>query len=132
MSQVFQSDAQGVTPALAVVTTAETVAILGNFLSPPFGTCKVKVVGMMSLTIGASTTSVTLRIRRNPQGENVIVLAMTLVTVTAAAVVLLPVMFTDILADGRSVQYEITVQQAAATGNGTINQAYIDATIISG
>ena len=132
MAQQYQEDAVQNSSPTTVTTTTETTGVTGNFLNPPFGTCKVVLTGFIALTVGTGTTTVTLRIRRNPSGENTIVVNYTLVNVTAGNVVLLPVFGTDALPDGRSVQYAITVQQAGATGNGSIVFAFMNAEIISG
>ncbi|MGH3630265.1 MAG: hypothetical protein ACRDRL_22835 [Sciscionella sp.] len=131
MSQQFNQDAVQVT-AISIIAATETQAVLGNFLNPPYGGCKAVVSAFVMLTVGTGITSVSVRIRRNPNSENVVVGGPAGVTVVAGNVVLLPVILTDIIPDGRPVQYQVTVQQAGGAGNGTANIATVDATLISG
>lgn len=132
MSQVFSADAVNNTASTTVTTTSETTAVTGNFLNPPFQNAKAFVEAELALLVGSSTTSVTIRIRRNPTAENVVVASMAGVTVTAGNTVALSLQAADAIPDGRPVQYAVTVQQAAATANGTINFANIGTTLISG
>ena len=134
MAQQFQRDAQAAAAAVTVVTTAETAIVTTNFVNAPFGTFKAVGLAVVFFTPGTATTSVQLRIRRNPTGDNTVVANQTIVagfTVGSLGVVLIA--FTDAVPDGRAVQYQVTVTQAAATGNGTAAAgSYIDATLLSG
>lgn len=132
MSQVFSADAVNNTASTTVTTTSETTGAVGNFVNPPFQTAKCFIEAMIALLVGASTTTVTIRIRRNPNAENLVVASVAGVNVTAANTVVLSLQAADAIPDGRPVQYAVTVQQAGATGNGTINFANVALTLISG
>jgi len=133
MSQQFQRDAQNLAANVAIPTTTETTVITTNFLTPPFGTYKGTVIAVVLMTVGTGTTAVTVRIRRNPSAENIVLGTAQAVTAVAGNVVSLALMATDSVPDGRSSQYAVTVQQTAATANGTgLAGSGIDATVISG
>jgi hypothetical protein len=132
MSQVFSADSVNNTSATTVTSTSETAAVTGNFLNPPFGSCKACVVAVMALTVGTGMTAVAVRVRRNPNAENVIVQAIAGISVTAANTVLLTVTVNDSVPDGRPVQYQITVQQSGGAGNGSLVFSSIYTQLISG
>lgn len=132
MSQVFSGDSVNNSTATTVTTTSETPAAAGNFVNPPFGNAKAMVSGVAALTAGTGTTAVTVRIRRNPNAENVIVATSGAVTLAAGNVGLLSLEAADVIPDGRPCQYQITVQQTGASGNGSISFANISTILISG
>jgi hypothetical protein len=132
MSQVFAGDSVNSTAAITVTTTGETTAITGNFLNPPFGNAKAIVLGQLYLSTGTGTTTVNVRIRRNPNAENLALVGTPNINVTAGNSGLLSVQVADAIPDGRPVQYALTVQQAGATGNGSILEANITTLLISG
>jgi len=133
MSQQFQADAQLLAAPATITTTTETQGPKTNFLTPPYGSFKAKVVAVVQVVVGTATTSLTVQIRRNPNGENVAINGFASIPVTVGQQPVITVAGTDQVNDGRSVQYVATVTQIAATGNGTINAgSYIEATILSG
>lgn len=132
MSQQFGSDAVQNSNPTVVTANTETVGVLGNALTPPYNTCKAVLNGIIALTVGTGQTSVAIRIRRNPAAENVIVANYAVITSTPATTQIFPIMATDALPDGRTVQYEVTVQQAGGGGNGSIVFAMIESTLLSG
>ena len=120
-----------VTPA-TVTTTSETPAVTGNFVNPPFQNAKAVVQGMLVLTLGTGATAVTVRLRRNPNAENVAIGASQPVTGTAGQTV--PYVFnaSDAPIGPGPVQYQLTVQQTGASGNGTVSFANVTTFLISG
>lgn len=132
MSQVFSADSVNVFGSTTVTLTTETTLVTGNFLSPPFGNAKAVVSANAQLTVGTGTTSVRIIVRRNPNAENVAVMNLNFINVTAGNAVLLAGQVADPIPDGRPVQYAFTCTQNGATGNGTVNFANVTAMLISG
>ena len=132
MAQVFSADAVNNTASQTVTGTTETTVALGNFVNPPFGNAKGYVEAYCTLTVGTGQTSVQVRIRRNPNAENVVVAASGPLTATAAAVAAFSIQAADAIPDGRPVQYALTVTQAGGAGNATVSFANISTTLISG
>lgn len=132
MSQVFSGDSVNNTASTTVTTTTETVMVTGNFVNPPFQTAKAMVSGTVNLLTGTGTTAVVLRIRRNPNAENVQVGAALTITAAATTTVQLSMQAADAIPDGRPVQYAVTVQQTGAGANGTGNFSNVSTILISG
>ena len=132
MSEVFAADSVNNLAGTTVVTTAETAAVTGNFVSPPYQNAKAIVSAVVSLQTGTGTTTATIRIRRNPNAENVVVGGPMTLTLSAGGIFTLSAQAADPIPDGRSVQYQATVQQASATGNGSTGAANISVFLISG
>ena len=118
---------------ITIPTTTETNGPTTNSLPIPYGNGKVRVTGIAQIGTGTGVTAVQVRIRRNINGENVVVGFVNNVAAAASSQIAVPVEFTDQLNDGRSVQYTLSVQQVGATGNGTISAGTtIDAMVMSG
>ena len=132
MSQVFSADSVNAYVNTTLTLTTETTAITGNFLSPPFQNAKASVKGLIYFTTGAGTTSVTIRVRRNPNAESVNLSGLSNLNVSAPATYAMPFQVADPIPDARPVQYTVTVQQNGATGNGNITFASIETMLISG
>lgn len=134
MSQIFSADAIRPTLPIAVVTTAETIAATGNELPIPYVNGKVIIRGFILFTVGTDGTSVTVRVRRGTSITSTLVSGAIAVTqgVVAAGVVAIPFYAVDIVGALGTVQYSVTVQQAAATANGSIVDAVINTEVISG
>lgn len=132
MSQVFGGDSVSVTTSATLPQSGETTAVTGNFLNPPFQNAKAMVSATVQLTVPASATGITLRIRRNPNAENVIVQGSGTLNATATNIVLLSIQGSDPIPDGRPVQYAVTVAPTGASANGNIGNATISTLLISG
>lgn len=132
MSQVFQADNVMNATNTSIPGVTEATLVTGNALNPPFGTCKASIVAQATFTVGTAQTTATLRVRRNPNQENVQVAALNLVSVTAGNIVALTIVCNDSIPDGRPVQYAVTVQQAGGAGNGTNSLAAVQTILISG
>lgn len=132
MSQVFSADSVNQTASVTVPTTTETAIVTGNFVNPPFQNAKAVVEGIVMLTVGASTTTVTMRIRRNPTAENVIVGVSVPVTEIAGNLVQIAYQVADAPIGPGPVQYQVTVQQTGATANGTAQFGNVTTMLISG
>src|SRR5271154_821012 len=134
MSVQFQEDAQVLAAPVAMVTTAETSGPQTNFLTIPYQNAKGTGFAILFVNPAAATTTLTLRVRRNINAENVVVATQIIAAgFTAGSLGFLAIAFTDPIPDNRAVQYTATVQAAGTAANGTIAAgSYIDATTLSG
>lgn len=119
MSEVFSAD--GVAPAATIVLgqDVETTVATSNALGIPYQTAKIIGAGLAVLTFAAATTTVRLRVFRNPAGENVSVFDQT-IDVTASKTAALPIGFVDSVANRDAVTYRLTALTASAGAAGTI------------
>ena len=131
---VFSEDVQVAAGAIAVITTAETLAAVSLNLTLPSGSGKALVSGRVTLTVGASTTGVTLTIYRGAVIGGSIVGAQVNQTgnFTAGGTATFDVEYVDPLANVGGAQYCLSVKQIGATGNGSILNALIHTTVLSG
>lgn len=134
MAQQFSEDAQALAAPATMVTTAETSGPQTNFLTIPYQNGKAEGVAVLFVNPSAATTTLTLRVRRNINAENVIVASQVIAQgFTAGSLGVLLIAFVDPIPDNRAVQYTATVQAAGTAANGTIAAgSYIDATVLSG
>jgi len=117
---------------VTLVTTAETVIVSTDRVASPRQTVQAMILAWAQLTTGTATTTVTARIRRGLLATDPLVGEANAVTIGAAAggVEVFSVFVSEGLADAASVIYSLTLEQAAATGNGTALQAAILALLI--
>jgi hypothetical protein len=120
--------------ALAVPTTTETAFLVSAAVKVPTQTCLVHVRVWAQLTTGAGTTAVTPRIRRSGAVTGDLVGVAIPETLKAAAGGTEPFVVEAIeeRADMDMVQYVATLQQANATGDGSVLQAAIEVEILGG
>jgi hypothetical protein len=119
---VDAADLGGATVTLT--TTAETVVLVGPRLQTPKETSFVLAVGVFTLAPGASTTAVTARIRQGTTVTGSVVgQPYTTAVVSGGANFSGMVMAFQQVQLNDYVQVCLTVQQAAATANGTVNGA---------
>ena len=131
---LFAEDVQVPAAPVSVVTTAETLIIIGNALTMSSPNGKAVVRGWLDLTVGAGTTAITITIYRgnaiggtvigqkNPEAGDF----------TPGSTAHFDVEFIDLLVNVSGAQYCMSVTQTGATGNGTVQNALIDTTILSG
>jgi len=134
MSQLQGGDAVSSTTAVTLTNGAQTTVITGNFVTPPLGTFKAKVIAHVVITLGSIPTNVALVIFRNPNGDNVQVYSSGSITagVAAGVVITFVAAVTDIVPDGRPVQYRLSVS-ANGTGTNDVTLAqYIEVILLSG
>jgi len=117
-----------------VPTTTETIAATGNPVPLPSTNGKAVIRAWVQLTVGASTTAVTLTVyagnaiggrvvgQQNANAGNF----------TAGQLGAFSCEFTDALSNIGGAQYCVSVKQTGATGNGTIQSASIDTMVLSG
>lgn len=131
---LFCEDAQGAGGPITVLTTAETLAIWSFPLTLSSGNGKAVIRGWMDLNVGAGTTAITITIYRgnaiggtvigqkNPEAGDF----------TPGSTAHFEVEFIDLLNNVGGAQYCMSVTQTGATGNGTILDALINTTLLSG
>jgi hypothetical protein len=112
-----------VTADTTVVTTAETVAGSVFVAAVPGPGARVRLIGDMTVTTGASTTALTPRWRRGIDATGVLVGEGNPVTAAAATNNDLSFNVTDTPGEVAGQTYVLTVQATAATANGTVLSA---------
>lgn len=129
-SLVFPRLRKSVTAAnVTVTTTTETVVVTLTGVSMPSGDGRVRLSGFVQMTLGTATTTVTVRVRRGTTTAGTLVGEGNPIAIPSAAGT--DAAFTTDVEDtpgevaGQS--YVLTVEQAAATGNGTVLQAALEA-----
>lgn len=134
LAVLLGEDVQAPAVPIAVVTTAETLIATSVPLTMPTPNGKAVIRGSMLLTVGASTTAVTLTIyagaalagrvvgQQIAQGGNF----------TAGKSALFQVEGVDMLNNVTGVQYCMSVLQTGASGNGSVVNAIIDTKLLSG
>lgn len=132
MSQVFAADAMTVTSTTTVTLNVNTPVVTSHFVNPPFQNAKAQVEAVLVLTPGTGTTLAGIGITRNPAAEALQIGASGYVTVVAGQPTLFPLAVSDAIPDGRPVQYQLTVVQSGATGNGSVSFANISVLLMSG
>lgn len=132
MSQVFAADSVNFTGTLTINVSAETPVVTGNFLSPPFANAKAIVTATVWFAAGAGNTFVSVRIRRNPNGENLIIPYALNETAAAGNNSVFQMQVADTIPDGRPVQYQVSIQQNGASATGSVFLANVSALLISG
>jgi hypothetical protein len=127
------ADIQNAT-GITVVTTSETVAVVGLPCSIPGNTCKVGIKATLVFTPGTSTTSVNIRIYRGTSASG------TLVSInqnqggnfTAGSTTVFSMTATDALVNAGVAQYCVTITQVGAAGNGTLSSGTLETMVLSG
>ena len=134
MPEVLEKGAAFSTTNITVTTTTEQVAISSGRVPIPTATCRAVVRAWCQLTLGTATTTVTPRIRRGTAITDPVVGEANPEQIKTAAGSTEPYMIQveESLQDRESVEYSFTVQQAAATANGTVLQAHIEVEILNG
>jgi hypothetical protein len=110
--------------AVSVPTTTETVlATIGPFnenqVTPSQG---IAFDGNINLLAGTGATAATVRVRQGTGITGALVGVAQVQTVTAGNTVNIPIAELDPTLVQVGAQYSVTVQQTAATGNGTVNR----------
>lgn len=127
MGLIRQIQASSQTTAVALVTTAETLIITSPPVEYSSGQPQAIVICWGQLTTGVGTTTVTPRIRRGNLVTGPLIGLANAENVKVAAGGTEPffIMLTELPPIGDLLQYSFTLQQAAATGNGSCIQASI-------
>lgn len=118
----------GVTADTTLVTTAETVVATVTGVSTAQPGQFVDITGFANITLGASTTAVTLRVRRDSLTGTLVGEANAEQDFTAAGSTERHSIFAQEVNPGEFLgrTYVLTVQQTAASANGTVVDAGIE------
>lgn len=111
-----------------VVTTAETAAVISDPVTGSTDGAEYTISGMVNITTGTGTTEVVVRVRRGNGVSGALVGETEPQTIAAGAKGNIPYGVTDQPGAVGSQQYTASVVQTGASGNGTINNAYITVT----
>lgn len=106
----------------SLVTTAETAVVTTTPVQVGGGSAGAWLSGDVQVTVGAGTTNMTVRCRFGSGTGGALVDTAITVPVTAGNTISLPFNFFDLSnanEQAGGTQYTITLQQTAATGNGT-------------
>ena len=111
--------------AQTITTTTETIVATSPPAAVPFGSAFAFVFGFLQMSTGTGVTGVTARIRRGNLVTGPLVGGANVVAAAASTAIGADIAVLDSLVSFDAAQYVLTIQQAAATGNGTVNQATI-------
>ena len=119
---------------VAVPTTDETTLLQSGAVQVPVHTCIAHVRAWCQLTSGVAATGITARLRRGADSGNQLVGEANVTTLAAAAGGNEQVFVEAVerRENVSAVSYELSVQQAAASGNGTFLQGLIEVEILTG
>lgn len=120
MSRQYENQLSGTVP---IVTTAETVALVTSRVSTTYESDPINIEGMVNVTGGTGTTACVIRIRRGNGTTGTVVRAADTDSIAAGNTESFPIQGVDTPGDVAGQVYSLTVQQTAATGNGTVNGA---------
>jgi hypothetical protein len=132
MPELYEKNWTFQTANVTVPTTTETVAVISPPVTLPLRNHHILVKAWAQLTVGTGATGITARIRRGNSVTAPLVGEANLEAVKGAAGSTEPIVIAvaEDVQDLESVQYCLTVQQAAATGNGTVLQALIEVEVL--
>jgi hypothetical protein len=105
-----------------LVTTAETVVATLGGVSTQSADGLVQLDGFASLTTGTGVTAAVVRVRRGIDATGTLIGEATTSQIAASLPTTLAITVQDAPGEG-TFSYVLTVQQTAATGNGTCTQA---------
>ncbi len=130
MAELLEKEVGRRTTALAVVTTTEIVCATSGAIAPPRPGTRAILRGLVELDTGADTTAVTIRIRRGTTITGTLVSEAIAEETTAALAETWVVSALDEPGDVGTVTYVVTIQQTAASANGTVDNATIEVDLI--
>lgn len=124
---ISEVDITCTTTDVTLTTTTEGIAVTGGLVTVPRDNAFVCVYAYSQLTTGAATTTVTPRIQRGSAVTGTVVGDATALTIQAAAGD--EEQYSHFACEERTnvsaVQYNYSLQQAGASGNGTVLQSCI-------
>ncbi len=126
-ADVKEIDVVTFTANVTLTTTTETVVATGGAINIPTDTALAACFAWAQLTTGVGTTTVTPRIRRGTAITDTLIGEANAEAIKAAAGSIEPffAMVSEFFSLRGSVQYVFTLQQTAATGDGTALQGGI-------
>lgn len=127
MADIREFTAGSFTANVTLTTTTEGVVITSDPVSLPAPGCQVYVFAIAQLTSGTNTTAVTPRIRRGTAITDTLVGEANAETIKTAAgsTESFALAVVDAPGDRDKVTYSFTLQQTAASANGTTLQGSI-------
>ncbi len=133
MAELYEIGAAASAVNVTLVTTAETIIITSEAVNIPYGQARLFVNAWAQLTTGVGTTAVTPRIRRGTLVTDTLVGEANAegIKIAAGGTEPFKLAVLDTVTGYGSVQYVFTLEQTAATGNGTALQAGIVAFLMS-
>lgn len=120
MTSLLKAPTTTVVTNPTMVTTAETVIATLTAISPSTGGEPIALTAWADITLAASTTGLTLRVRRQSLTGTVVATAGP-IAATASARVIADMDCTDFPGDVAGFVYVLTAQAAAASANATVN-----------
>lgn len=120
--QIQDAVANFTTANVTLTTTTENVCVTTPLMRVNRNSAIVMIVAWANLTTGAATTTVTPRIRRGTAITSTLITEANVVTIGAAAgsnEQFQMVAFEQLTSE-QVLQYSFTLEQASATGNGTV------------
>lgn len=119
---------------VSVPTTTETVAIASGPVTVPFETARILITARCQLTLGTGTTGVTPRIRKGSGVTGAVVgdAILEAIKTAAGSTEQFTLTVSESVQDVANVEYAFTVQQTAASANGTVAQASIEVEVLNG
>lgn len=112
-----------------ITTTTETVVATVPGLSTRDGGETVSLVGTVQVTIGTTGSALTPRLRRGTTATDTLVGEGNPVSATAGDTVTVTIQADDVPGEVAGQSYVLTVQQTAATGNGSALFAAVEALV---
>lgn len=120
MARQYENQLSG---TVNVVTTTETVALVTPPVSTTFAGDQIDIEGKVNMLAGTGTTACVLRIRRGNGITGTVVGVAETDTLAAGSSESFPLQAVDTPGDVAGQVYSLTIQQTAATGNGTVQSA---------
>lgn len=134
MAVIFAEDVQVQDDPIDAHATDETLVVAGFPQTWSSGNGKAVIRAWCQLLMGAGTTGIKLTIHRGPTIDGPVVgdASQEFGVITPGEVAMGQVEVIDLLQNVGGAQYCLSVQQTGATGDGTVQAALIDTTILSG
>lgn len=127
MANIREAEAASFTADVTLVTTGETVILSSPAVVIPADAVQIYIFAYAQLTTGTATTTVTPRIRRGTAITDPLIGEANAENIKAAAGSTEPFFLAvvETVTQRDRLTYSFTLQQAAATGNGTAVQGAI-------
>lgn len=125
MSQIVRAVFVSRTTDVTLTTTSETVVATVGPSPSPGDFRQIVVLAYAVVTSGAGTTAITPRIRYGSTTAGALVGEATAISATAGATAVVVKSVTDSSTVSQIGEYSLTLQQTAATANGTVTEALI-------
>lgn len=127
MADIREVVASSTITTQVVTTTTELACQVSDLIPMPTDTQKILIMGWVQITTGTNTTALTVRVRRGNgiTGTVVGVAQAEQIFAAAGSTESRFFMAIDNVQNLDQLQYSLTIQQTAASANGTVQQACI-------